>query len=166
MTVLPDVLQPGLIAVFCGTAASRKSAAVGAYYAGPGNRFWPTLYKVGLIPEPFTPLDFRRIPHYGLGLTDIAKHASGTDDQLKQGDFDAAGLRQRITQYVPQIIAFTSKRAAQEAYGHPVNYGWQNQPFGPAQGYVLPSPSGAARRYWDETHWQSLADAVRDRRQL
>src|SRR3546814_13773735 len=49
--VLPDVLAPGLRLVFCGSAAGRKSAELGAYYAGPGNKFWPTLYEIGLTPR-------------------------------------------------------------------------------------------------------------------
>lgn len=43
--ILPDVIEPGLRIVFCGTAAGAKSAAVGAYYAGPGNAFWATLHE-------------------------------------------------------------------------------------------------------------------------
>ena len=47
MTVLPDILSPGFDIVFCGTAVSNVSAQRGAYYAGLGNMFWPTLYAVG-----------------------------------------------------------------------------------------------------------------------
>ncbi|GEO17500.1 hypothetical protein [Microvirga aerophila] len=36
---LPEVLLPNLKIVFCGTAAGNRSAASGAYYAQPGNRF-------------------------------------------------------------------------------------------------------------------------------
>ena len=44
MTVLPDVLEPGLTVVFCGTAVGATSAQVRAYYAGRGNRFWEVLF--------------------------------------------------------------------------------------------------------------------------
>ena len=37
--VLPDVLECGLILVFCGTAASVVSAREGAYYAQPNECF-------------------------------------------------------------------------------------------------------------------------------
>lgn len=43
MPVPPDLLAPHLRLVFCGTAAGNVSAARGAYYAGPGNQFWPIL---------------------------------------------------------------------------------------------------------------------------
>ena len=57
--VLPDVLAPGLHVVFCGSAAGAVSARVGAYYAGPGNRSWPTLHRVGLTPRLLAPTEFR-----------------------------------------------------------------------------------------------------------
>jgi double-stranded uracil-DNA glycosylase len=37
--VLPDVIRPGLKIVFCGTAPGNVSAARGACYAHPRNRF-------------------------------------------------------------------------------------------------------------------------------
>lgn len=41
---LPDQLRANLRLVFVGTAASTRSAAVGHYYAHPGNRFWRALH--------------------------------------------------------------------------------------------------------------------------
>jgi TDG/mug DNA glycosylase family protein len=32
-------------------AGRAASALRGAYYAGPGNKFWKTLHEVGLIPS-------------------------------------------------------------------------------------------------------------------
>jgi TDG/mug DNA glycosylase family protein len=161
MGILPDVLAPGLAAVFCGTAASRVSAAVGAYYAGPGNAFWPTLYATGLTPRPLAPQEFRRLPTFGLGLTDLNQRESGADSDLPPGGFDVAGFRTRIEAHAPRIVAFTSKRAAQEALGGPVDYGWQATRIGGSRVFVLPSPSGRARRWWDASWWHALAEAVR-----
>jgi len=80
--VLPDVLGPGLAVVFCGTAAGAESARRGAYYAGPGNAFWHTLYHVGLTPRQLQPEEYRLVGQFGLGLTDLAKHAAGADAVL------------------------------------------------------------------------------------
>jgi TDG/mug DNA glycosylase family protein len=161
VAVLPDVLTHGLRIVFCGTAASNVSAAVGAYYAGPGNAFWPTLHRIGLTPRQLAPAEFRLLPTFGLGLTDLAKHESGVDVELTGSAFDPDGLRAKIAQYAPGVLAFTSKRAAREFMGRPVAYGWQPAAIGATRCYVLPSPSGAARRYWDIRLWQALADGVR-----
>src|SRR5262249_548654 len=54
MPSLPDYLQPGLRLVFVGFNPSMRSAAIGHYYAGPGNLFWPLLYESGLLPMPLT----------------------------------------------------------------------------------------------------------------
>ncbi len=158
---LPDVLAPGLRVVFCGTAAGDASAAAGAYYAGPGNRFWETLYTSGLTPRRFAPAEFRELAALGIGLTDLAKQTSGADSTLRSEDFDADGLRERIRQHAPQVVAFTSKRAAEVALRRPVDYGWQGEDFGGAKVFVLPSPSGAARGFWDESYWQQLGAYVR-----
>ena len=47
--ILPDVLTYNLKIVFCGTAASKKSKQVNAYYAGHGNKFWNTIYNADNI---------------------------------------------------------------------------------------------------------------------
>jgi len=59
--ILPDVLEPGLRVVFCGTAAGVVSAAKRVYYAGRGNSFWPTLHEIGLTPRQFEPMEFREV---------------------------------------------------------------------------------------------------------
>lgn len=155
--VLPDVLEPGLAVVFCGTAPSRRSAAEHAYYAHPGNMFWRALYASGLTPRLLTPAEFRALPEYGFGLTDLAKHDSGNDDQLPRDAFDLAALRAKVARHTPRVVAFTSKHAARSALGHSVGYGLQDQRIADSDVFVLPSPSGQARRYWDLRPWQSLA---------
>ena len=83
--VLPDLLQPGLRVVFCGTAAGTISALRGQYYAHPQNKFWPTLHGIGLTPRRLDPSEYPRLAEWGVGLTDIAKHVFGMDRQLPPG---------------------------------------------------------------------------------
>ena len=83
--MLPDLIQPGLKIVFCGTAAGNVSAARGAYYAHPQNRFWSALHAFGLTPRKLNPEDYPELAQWGLGLTDIAKHVSGMDRELPTG---------------------------------------------------------------------------------
>ncbi len=159
--VLPDLLDLGLVLVFCGTAASKASASAGAYYANPGNAFWPTLCRTGITPRPFAPAEFRALLGLKIGLTDLAKSVSGADSQLRPGDFQPDHLRQKITRFQPQVLAFTSK-TAWRAFNRlpaasPVAYGWQDLRQGRTRFYVLPSPSGAARRYWNIEPWRILA---------
>jgi TDG/mug DNA glycosylase family protein len=156
--VLPDVLAPGLDILFCGTAAGTASAVQRAYYAGPGNAFWPTLYAVGLTPRPLHPREYAEVLQWKLGLTDLAKGVFGSDRVLAKSHFDTARLRRLIEEYRPGILAFTSKRAAGEFLGHAVvGYGLQKQVVASSRLFVLPSPSGAARGHWNLASWRELA---------
>ena len=65
--VLPDLLGPGLRIVFCGTAAGTVSAARGAYYAHPQNRFWSALYAVRIDAKTFAAGGIRPVAAMGLG---------------------------------------------------------------------------------------------------
>ena len=159
--ILPDLLLPGLKLVFCGTAAGRRSAREGAYYAHPGNLFWRALQAVQLTPRLFAPTEFPLLPALGIGLTDLAKHHMGNDDELPRDAFDVAALRERIEHHAPRVLAFTSKAAARAALGQNAVYGLQAERFGKTQLFVLPSPSGQARWHWDLGWWQALADFVR-----
>lgn len=110
--VLPDLLSSGLKVVFCGSAAGTVSARRGAYYAGPGNRFWPMLCEIGLTPRVLEPAEFRTVHAFGIGLTDMNKTQSGSDASLTAKADDAAGLAAKIVQFAPRALAFNGKRAA------------------------------------------------------
>jgi TDG/mug DNA glycosylase family protein len=159
--ILPDVLAENLRIVFCGTAAGRKSAQVGAYYAGPGNLFWITLYRVGLTPRLLEPHQFRDLLQYRIGLTDMAQRVFGADTDLKKTDFAADHFRQKIERYAPAIVAFNGKKAASvflEESTNLISYGLQSVTIGKTKIFVLPSTSARARSFWDETYWQQLSD--------
>jgi len=159
--ILPDVLQPGLTVVFCGTAAGKRSAAERAYYAHPGNMFWRALHAAGLTPRLLAPAEFPRLPQYHIGLTDLAKRHVGNDDELPRDAFDVPALHAKLNHYTPRLIAFTSKTAARAALGRAAAYGLQSECLGNTQIHVLPSPSGQARGHWDMAPWRALAEHVR-----
>jgi double-stranded uracil-DNA glycosylase len=165
MMVLPDVLTPGLRVVFCGTAAGTTSAERGAYYAGPGNRFWPILHETGLTPRQLAPEEFTELPQYGIGLTDVSKTHSGMDHQLASDAFDVGGLIKRLDAARPAVVAFNGKGAAQAVLGRPVGYGVQSESIAGAQLHVLPSTSGAARGHWVADYWHELGALVTGIRQ-
>ena len=159
--VLPDVLQPGLALVFCGTAAGKRSAAERAYYAHPGNLFWRTLFEAGLTPRRLTPAEFPLLPDFGIGLTDLAKRHSGNDSELPRDAFDVPALLAKIERHQPHLLAFTSKHAARAALGHATTYGLQAETIGKTQLFVLPSPSGQARGHWAAAPWLTLGQLYR-----
>lgn len=164
--VLPDVLSAGLRVVFCGTQAGAVSARRGAYYAGPGNKFWKTLFEIGLISRPLGPADFLELPRYGIGFTDVAKGTSGPDTALMRRHFDITGFLTKIHEHAPAIVAFNGKRAAQAALGeergHRLAYGLQPSPLVESRVVVLPSTSGAASGYWSIEPWRELAALAKE----
>ena len=163
--LLPDLLAPNLQLVFCGTAPSKASAAAKAYYAKPGNKFWTSLYAVGITPRRFAPHEYPALLALGIGLTDLCKGHSGIDSELPAGAFDVAAFERKLRKYRPQIVAFTSKNAAQNYFGHAVGFGWYpgNQTAKPAttRFFVLPSPSGLATRFFNIEIWQELGNDIR-----
>ena len=162
MPILPDVLAPGLRAVFCGTAAGTRSAHVRAYYAGRGNKFWEILFEAGLTPRRLAPSQFRDVLSYGIGLTDVVKTASGPDASLPPNAFDPERLRQRIRELSPEVLAFNGKGSAESVLnGREVEYGRQSVALGSTTLFVLPSTAGTARKYWDSRHWHDLAEFLR-----
>jgi TDG/mug DNA glycosylase family protein len=156
--MLPDHLRPGLVIIFCGTAAGTASAMCKAYYAGPGNLFWPTLHETGLTDRLLGPEEFTLLNEYGSGLTDVAKKTSGSDDSLRKEDFCVGSFRERMAK--PKLIAFNGKKAASVVLQKPtraIRYGLQEQRFLESRVFVLPSTSGTARKYWDKAHCVDLA---------
>ena len=162
--ILPDVLAPGLKLWFVGTAAGPKSAAVGAYYAHAGNRFWRTLHEAGMTPTLFAPHDFPKLIDLGVGLTDFCKTGWGVDSAIARDQFDVASFRHKVETLKPRALAFTSKTSASL---------WLDKPTGRiAPGrqpptdreratpepvvFVLPSPSGLATSYWSAGPWRDV----------
>jgi TDG/mug DNA glycosylase family protein len=157
--ILPDHLFAGLQIVFCGTAAGTKSAKLGLPYAGPGNRFWSTLNSVGLTDRQLDPCQFGMLSNFGLGLTDMAKKTSGADSDLRTADFNVNAFKDRMRNIRPNVIAFNGKKAAGVYLGRStsaIKYGLQEEMFEGMKLVVLPSTSGAARRYWNENYWREL----------
>lgn len=156
--VIPDVLQEGLVLVLCGTAPSLASKEARAYYAHPGNIFWKTLHEVGLTPRQLAPADYPEVVRYGIGLTDLNKVQWGADADLTADGFDVAGFTVKMRRFRPKVIAFDSKFAAGTYFGRKtVAYGRQSETLDGIPLFVVPSPSGRARRYFQPGPWRDLA---------
>ena len=157
--ILPDLLAPGLRLVFCGSAPGHVSAARQAYYAHPGNRFWRILHEAGLTPRRLAPAEYPVLLRHGIGLTDMAKHAFGNDEDLPPGAYDPGNFASRIRAVRPQAVAFTAKAPAAAFLGRKT----AALPYGRVEGptdfpalWVLPSTSGQASRFWDSRPWMAL----------
>ncbi len=149
MSVLRDVLQPGLELVFVGINPGVRSAAVGHHYAGTGNHFWPLLFASGLVGEPLTYEQDARVSEWGIGLTNmVARPSPGLSDltpvELRSG---ARALRRRLLRYRPRLICFNGKRIYEIFAGRACALGVQPERIGGALVYVMPSTSARGATY-------------------
>ena len=160
--MLTDVLAPDLALVVCGSAAGRRSAQLGQYYAGRGNKFWAILAETGLTPRRLAPHEYELLPSFGIGLTDVVKDQAGGDSELDFSRSDPAALRDKIRRFSPRYLCFNGKRAAKVFLGRTeVQFGLQPETIDSTSLFVAPSTSGAASGFWDVTLWHELARLVR-----
>jgi len=172
--LVPDVLAPGLDLVFCGTAPSPVSYRERAYYANPGNSFWRTLHTVGVLPEQLEPKRYAEVLGHGIGLTDLNKTEYGSDHELSPQAMDRDSLRTKLRRYRPAAVAFTSKNAGSLYFGvKTLLYGRQGTAIVDTLDdavlsrityFVLSSPSGRARSWWNIQPWEEMAAFVAARR--
>ena len=163
MEVLPDIVGPDPVVVFCGLAGGASTQVRDHYYASPGNNFWAMLHESGLTPRRLRPDEDRSVVEHGLGLTDLV----GWWDPPR---VDIDELVAKVEGWQPEWLAFTSKDVAGKAaraLGHrkpglgPASWG-----IGRSEVFVLPGTSGAnQRRDYDGrpgrlTWWQDLAQLV------
>lgn len=161
--ILKDLLKPNLDIVFCGTAVGEDSAKKQAYYAGPGNQFYPVLYKAGFTPKLLKPHEYEQLLEYNIGLTDLVKFTSGNDNILSKRDYDVTSFANKIFKYQPKIVCFNGKKAAAEFMGTKtknIKYGLMAGTIGESKLVCVPSTSGSARKYWDESIWFKLKNTL------
>ena len=160
--IVPDLLAENLDLVLCGTAPSRVSKEMRAYYAHPGNIFWKTLFDVGLTPHLVAPRDYHDVLRFGIGLTDLNKTEWGADSELSVAGFDVSAFTEKVRLHKPRLIAFTSKFTASKFFSRKtIAYGLQPETLFESALFVAPSTSGRARNYFEIEHWRALAASVR-----
>lgn len=164
--LVPDVLDPGLVTVFCGRAPSSESARRRAYYAHFSNKFWEVLFESGLTDRRLDPEEYQLLPAFGIGLTDINKTEFGSDHELSGRGDNPRALHNKIVKYQPRILAFNGKNnfrlyrreIYQASNSKVVDYGCQDALLiESTEVWVLPNTSARARGYWDTSYWQQLA---------
>jgi TDG/mug DNA glycosylase family protein len=162
---VPDVLGPGLDAVFCGINPGRASAAAGAAFANPRNDFWRLLHAAGFTPRVLAPEEQELLLELGYGLTNAARRTTRGSGELRRADF--AGTAERLQAIAdelrPRAIAFVGKAAYEGTYRERPELGLQERRLGDTLLFVLPSTSPAnAAVPWEErlTRFSELRDLL------
>jgi TDG/mug DNA glycosylase family protein len=145
--VLPPIVGPDPVIVFCGMAGAESRKHRDHYYASPGNNFWEVLHRSGLTPTRLAPEEDHQVVDLGLGLTDLVGH---WDHAANRGWVEIDRLVADVTRWRPTWLAFTAKGTAAyaaRALGHrKPGLGAQDWEVAGAQVFVLPGTSGANRR--------------------
>jgi mismatch-specific thymine-DNA glycosylase len=154
---VPDVLAPGLEAVFCGINPGRVSAAARAHFANPRNDFWRLLHDAGFTPRLLESAEQFSLPDFGFGLTNAALRTTAGSGDLRRGDFAGAAARLAgiAADLRPRAIAFVGKEAYRGAFGERPELGLQERRLGDTALFVLPStsPANAAVPYAERLRW-------------
>ena len=162
---VPDVLGPGLTAVFCGINPGRASAAAHAHFANPRNDFWRLLHAAGFTPRLYEPHEQFELLALGIGVTNAAPRTTPGSGDLRRGDFAEAAARLEgiATELRPRAIGFVGKEAYRGTFGERPELGAQERRLGETALWVLPStsPANAAVPWAERLRWfQAFFDAL------
>ena len=154
---VPDVLAPGLAAIFCGINPGRVSAAARAHFANPRNDFWRLLHAAGFTPRVLEPSEQFSLLEHGYGATNAAFRTTPGSGDLRKSDFAGASERlERIASELrPRAIGFVGKEAYRGAFGERPELGLQELRLGETLLFVLPStsPANAAVPWEERLRW-------------
>ena len=142
---LRPVLGPCLKLLFVGINPSLRSAEVGHNFARPGNRFWPTLHAAGFTPRVLAPEEDGTLPHYGLGITNIADRPTRAASELSDAELreGAAELEALVREVQPKLVAMVGVTAYRTAFNQrKATLGLQPGTIGGRPVWVLPNTSG------------------------
>jgi double-stranded uracil-DNA glycosylase len=152
-----DATVPDLIGdvpprlVFVGINPGLWTAATQTHFAHPSNRFYPALFRAGITERELdrvaglTDEDRRHLTDRGVAITNIVKRATPKASDLSTAELRAGGeeLRERIAAWGPTVVAVAGVTAFRTAFRQPkVQLGPQEEPFGGAELWIVPNPSG------------------------
>lgn len=147
---IPDLIAPGLTALFCGINPGLYSAAAQYHFARPGNRFWPALHRAGFTARLLAPHDREGLIESGFGITSLVRRATASARDLEPAELVAGGRRltRTIRIYRPRWLSVLGVGAYRAAFRDPrATVGRQPRAVAGARLWVLPSPSGANGSY-------------------
>ena len=146
-----DLVGPGLRLLFVGINPSLWTAATGAHFARPGNRFYAALHLAGVTDHAIdasagmTDRDRAALVGRGIGITNLVRRATARADELTADELRAGGrdLRAFVALHRPRVVAVAGITAYRRAFGTPrVRAGRQPDSFEGAALWVVPNPSG------------------------
>lgn len=148
---LPDLLSDDVRLLFVGINPGLWTAAAQAHFARPGNRFYPALFRAGIVDRlidasaGYSQADLRHLLDRGIGITNLVARATARADELTPAELEAGGrtLVRLIESVRPRVVAILGITAYRTAFARPrTSTGRQPDSLGGAPLWVVPNPSG------------------------
>ncbi len=153
---VPDLIGPDLKLIFVGINPGLWTAASGAHFAHPGNRFYKALAKAGMVDRVldvragFDEVSRAALVDRGIGITNMVMRTTARADELDAAELreGAVILTQKVERLSPRVVAFVGIGAYRTGFEHrKAKIGRQAEPMGAAAVWVLPNPSGLNAHY-------------------
>lgn len=155
---LAPIIDENTRILILGSLPSDESIRKQQYYGNPGNDFWKLINEV--IGDDITALDYStrigKLQEHKIGLWDIlfaSEREGSLDSNINNEEINDFSNIKNVAPNL-RLICFNGKKAG-EFEDTFREYGIETK--------VLPSSSGANRRYSDKRimEWQSIADAIK-----
>lgn len=149
-----DVVGDDCRLLFVGINPSLWTAATGAHFSRPGNRFYPALYRAGITDrlidasDGMSTTDREYLIERGIGITNIVRRATATAAELDADELRDGGRRlvRTVESVAPRVVAVAGITAYRTAFGRRrATVGRQAESLGDVRGtelWVVPNPSG------------------------
>jgi len=146
-----DLVDERTVLLWVGINPGLWTAAVNAHFARPGNRFWPALYRAGLLDRTidasrgFTPEDSALVLERGMGISNLVNVATARADELTGPQLQEGVVRLRtlVRRIGPRVVAVLGLTAYRSAFRQPAaGAGRQPDDCEGAELWVAPNPSG------------------------
>src|SRR6201995_5092477 len=149
-STLPDLVGPGLKLLFVGVNPGLRTVAVQAHFAFRGNRFYPALFRAGIVDrlidassglgEP----DRTHLIDRGVGITSLVAGATAAAAELAAEELlaGAATLESKVARLGPSVVAILGVTADRVAFARPrAGLGRQPALLAGHRVWVVPNPS-------------------------
>lgn len=148
---VPDLIGPDLRLLFVGINPGLWTAATQTHFAYPGNRFYPALFRAGIIEREIdrgvgmSDDDRAYFLGRGLGISNVAHRATAKASELSDDELRSGGeqLRALVRTRRPAVVAVAGITAYRTAFAErKAVMGEQAGGFEGSRLWVVPNPSG------------------------
>ena len=148
---VPDLVDANVRLLFVGINPGLWTAATQTHFAHPGNRFYPALFRAGIIEREIdrgtgmSDDDREHLLGRGVGITNVAHRATARAAELSTEELRAGGaqLREFVRRHRPRVVAIAGITAYRTAFRQPKAVtGEQPARFEGSRLWIVPNPSG------------------------